>query len=180
MSHLLTKLTTYQGLLPQGAKTSTYISNLVFWDKEPKLEYKFRKIGFVYTRFVDDIQVSSRRKISKYEKEFIIRNVYGMFFSNGFEPKRKKHNIETKRKRMSVHNRNINSGKPTLPQEEILKIRAAVKELEDLTTNEVSQEEFDRIYSKVFGRVNMLRQLQPLKANQYLKRLTDLRIKIMN
>ena len=46
VSETLTRLTIYENKLPQGAQTSTYLSNLVFWKSEPKLAYDFAEKGF--------------------------------------------------------------------------------------------------------------------------------------
>ncbi len=59
VAEVLTNLTTYQGIVPQGAKTSSYIANLIFWDKEPQVESQLRQLGLRYSRFVDDVTVSS-------------------------------------------------------------------------------------------------------------------------
>ena len=40
VASLLTRLTTYKGFVPQGARTSTHIANTVFWDIEPEVELK--------------------------------------------------------------------------------------------------------------------------------------------
>jgi hypothetical protein len=177
VAHLLTQLTTYRRFVPQGAQTSTYIANLVFWNKEPKLENDFRQAGYVYSRFVDDIQISSKKKLSKDEKKTIIGKVYGMMRSLDFHPKRKKHVIENKRMKLTVHNLNINSGRPTLPIEERLRIRAAMKEIEHSVKSGISKEEFDAKFASVLGRVQMMRQLHPRKASGYLARLKAIKSK---
>ena len=41
VSELLTAVTTKDGVLPQGAPTSTLLANLVFWDTEPSLVERF-------------------------------------------------------------------------------------------------------------------------------------------
>jgi Reverse transcriptase (RNA-dependent DNA polymerase) len=89
----LTKLTTFDGSLPQGWKASGYLANLAFWDKEPDLVSLFARRGFVYSRFMDDITVSCRFKLTDKNKQFIISEIYGMLFSKGYAPKRSKHQI---------------------------------------------------------------------------------------
>lgn len=64
VSQILTKLTTFNGFVPQGASTSPYIANLIFWDTEPQLEEALTAKGFTYSRLVDDITVSSSKQIS--------------------------------------------------------------------------------------------------------------------
>ena len=60
VAHTLTLLTTRRGELPQGARTSSYLANLVFWAIEPQVVQKLREMGFSYSRYVDDITISSK------------------------------------------------------------------------------------------------------------------------
>ena len=57
---MLTKLTTYKNQLPQGAKTSTYICNIVMQTLDFKMEAICEPLGITYTRFVDDLTFSSQ------------------------------------------------------------------------------------------------------------------------
>jgi hypothetical protein len=180
VSNLLTKLTTYHGFVPQGAQTSTYIANLVFWEKEPKVEKDFRQSGYIYSRFVDDIQISSRKNLNKDEKQTIISTVYGMMRSLDFYPKRKKHSIEGKRKKLTVHNLNINSGRPTLPKEERLRIRAAVKEIGESVKSGITEEAFDSKFASAYGRVKMMSHFHPGEAARYLDRLKAIKTEYLN
>ncbi|MEI7188496.1 reverse transcriptase family protein [Dickeya dianthicola] len=62
VSSILTKLTTYEGFVPQGAPTSTYLANLYFYDCEPSKVRYLRGLGFRYTRLIDDITISRIKK----------------------------------------------------------------------------------------------------------------------
>lgn len=55
---LLTRLTTYEGHLPQGAPTSTALANLVFLSVAPELDSLCARRGLKYTVYVDDISIS--------------------------------------------------------------------------------------------------------------------------
>ncbi len=61
VSSLLTKLTTFQGHLPQGAPTSTYIANLVFVPTGKALQAIADREGMRFTTFVDDVTISSQK-----------------------------------------------------------------------------------------------------------------------
>lgn len=62
VSNILTTLTTYEGFVPQGAPTSTYLANLYFYDCEPSKVSYLRNLGFRYTRLIDDITISRLNK----------------------------------------------------------------------------------------------------------------------
>ncbi|MBN1285074.1 MAG: RNA-directed DNA polymerase [Anaerolineae bacterium] len=56
--HLLTRLTTYRGSLPQGAPTSPALSNLVNAELDAALHRRAQQSGGVYTRYCDDLAFS--------------------------------------------------------------------------------------------------------------------------
>ena len=114
IANILTCLTTYQNRLPQGWKTSSYLANLVFWDTEPGLVSLLEQQGYSYSRYIDDIAVSSGHHINDEQKTYVISKVYGMLFSKGFAPKRSKHEILSQSQRMVVTGLGVNGKKPTV------------------------------------------------------------------
>ena len=65
--HLLTQLcTNCDNVLPQGAPTSPIISNLVNIKLDKRLSNFAKTIGGDYTRYADDITISSNTNLSKY------------------------------------------------------------------------------------------------------------------
>ena len=61
VASLLTKLTTFQGHLPQGAPTSTTIANLVFVPTGKAIQSIADREGLRFTTFVDDVTISSQK-----------------------------------------------------------------------------------------------------------------------
>ncbi len=55
---LVTRLTTVNNQLPQGAPTSPALLNVVLIDLDGKVESAARKAGLTYTRYVDDLFLS--------------------------------------------------------------------------------------------------------------------------
>lgn len=55
---VLTKLTTWEGSLPQGAPTSPVLSNLVNLKLDVRLEAVARRFGAAYSRYADDLVFS--------------------------------------------------------------------------------------------------------------------------
>lgn len=127
VARLLARLTTHQEVLPQGAPTSPGLGNLVFWDCEGAVVENIRELGFVYTRFVDDVVVSSQEFVEMPDLEPIFTQVFGMFRSKGVRPNRHKIDISTSGHNMQVHNLNVNGAEPSIPKDERRRIRAAVR-----------------------------------------------------
>jgi len=63
VAEILTKLTTKEGALPQGTKTSALLANLVFWEFEWRLVADFHGRGITYSRLIDDITCSTARDL---------------------------------------------------------------------------------------------------------------------
>lgn len=171
VADVLAKLTTYNGFVPQGAKTSGYIANLIFWDKEAKLVNYLAKVGISYSRFVDDITLSSNNKLSDNTYTDYIAKTYGMLLSKGVKPNRKKHKIMLTGSRQVIHKLNTQSGKPTIPKNERDKIRSAVFQLELFPINHRNQIRYKERFQSVMGRVNMLSRLHPKEGTQLKTRL---------
>jgi len=168
---LLTNITTFKGFVPQGASTSQYLANLVFWEKEPELEHNLSHNGCVYSRYFDDITISSKEKILPAGLKQITEMVYQMLFSLRFRPKRKKRKVMTLRNRVHIHNLNINSGKPTLSRTERREIRNAVHECEVAASIDLDPQIYEKLYNSVRGRVAHLKRFHPSQAKQYIERL---------
>ncbi|MGL4731502.1 MAG: retron St85 family RNA-directed DNA polymerase [Clostridium sp.] len=71
MSYILADLCTYNNVLPQGAPTSPYISNIVCLRLDKRLNILCEKIGANYTRYADDITISGDKSIIEYFNTFI-------------------------------------------------------------------------------------------------------------
>lgn len=83
VSMVLTRICTYQSRLVQGALTSSYIAMLSLYKDERSIVQRLQRKNLIYTRFVDDITVSS--KISNYDFSFAI-NVVGEMLVNADLP----------------------------------------------------------------------------------------------
>src|SRR5437868_11741322 len=55
IASMLTKLTTYQNRLPQGAPTSPLLCNLVLWDSAERISLLASKKGCFFTIYIDDV-----------------------------------------------------------------------------------------------------------------------------
>jgi len=174
VSELLTAITTKDGVLPQGAPTSTLLANLVFWDTEPSLVEKFERKGLRYSRFVDDIAISSSNRIRKSIQREIIESVYGMMHQKRLLPKRGKHSIMGRGGRMVLNNLVANRRSPSLPKEERSRIRTAVYEIEAWSEKDGTHEEFVRKLRSAYGRVRRLGQFHPQQSTKLLERLDAL------
>ena len=129
VAKLLTKLTTKDDALPQGAITSSYLANLVLWRDEPLLHAKLASRGITYSRYVYDMAMSSVTYLSKDTQTWAIAQLYGMLRRNGLKAGRAKHEIFSATEPM-IATKLIVNRKPALAQKKRSQVRAQVKQLE--------------------------------------------------
>lgn len=80
VARILTQLTTYKGMLPQGTTTAPYLANLVFTSAGLKLQELASEKGFIFTTFVDDITISS---ITDFQP--LVNAIVQLINDNGFK-----------------------------------------------------------------------------------------------
>lgn len=174
VAQCLTQLTTRNGELPQGAITSSFLANLVFWQDEPILHARFSAQGLVYSRYVDDIAVSSESFLADEDKSEVVRQVYGMLLKHGYQPKRIKHDITSSSKRMAVTKLAVNS-KPGLDRTTRSRIRAAVQAIEKRVALGETLSFDQGPYAQAMGQVMHLERFHPGKAAPLKSRLLALK-----
>lgn len=167
VASLLANLVTREGQVPQGASTSSYLANLVFWDIEPALVTRFKSEGLAYSRFADDITVSSKTRISATATTQVIASVTWMLGQKGCLQKRSKLHVRKrgqalitgdKADAVTVTGLVVDGPIPALPKKDRLAIRAAVKQLEDRLDGKhghLSTED-EKEVRRVMGRIGRL------------------------
>lgn len=173
VAKLLTQLTTLNDFLPQGAPTSSSLANLAFWDYEYKIVDRLHAKRLTYTRYVDDVIVSSRESVPIEELYPIFNSIFGMFRHRGVKPNRNKIDISTSGHNMCVHNLNVNSGVPSIPKKERSCIRAAVWQCKKEYAEYNQSKTYLKLWNSTLGRVNYLKQFHSTEAKTYLRLLQD-------
>jgi retron-type reverse transcriptase len=162
VSECLTKLTTKDGSLPQGAKTSPLLANLVFWQAEGRLVVDLRSRGIVYTRLVDDITCSAIRDLSHTDVDWVITKIRAMTDSQGFKLKPGKETIADAGSRM-VTTKLVVNVKVALPSQQRSKTRAAVNAFAALpaTIGLIAE---TKAFNRISGQLAYLTQYHPAEG----------------
>ena len=173
VAELLTRLTTHEGHLPRGAPTSSYLANLVFWDIEPQISANFRQQGVTYSRFVDDVSLSSTRYLKNEEISPILGQVYGMFARKGVKPNRNKQKVLYSSKgSVFVHDINVGGSISKMPKRVRKSISAEVHKLvRDTQQNGISKESL-ALMPHVVGNVSWMNQFHPEEAAELREKLS--------
>jgi hypothetical protein len=173
VAQCLTALCTKDGALPQGAITSPHIANLVFWRVEPTIYAEMKSRGIRYSRYVDDVCVSSSTGIAHIDKQSVIAVVYAMLARHGYSAKRSKHKIQTASRRITATKLGVN-GDPSLSGQQRGQIRAAVHKLE-LTFAAGAFSDARALLPSVTGRVSMLARFHSAEGQALKQRITFIR-----
>lgn len=172
VSKVLSNLCCLDGHVVQGALTSSYIASLCLWDIEGNLVNKLGHKKLVYTRLVDDINVSS--SISNYDFTFVVRAIETMLDQKGLPlnpDKTKTQHISTEA--LTVHGLRVSFKEPRLPSSEVRNIRAAVKNIETLASEHKYRisHAYRKDFNRCMGRVNKLGRIGHNQHTKLVKRL---------
>lgn len=77
IADLLTKLTTFQGRLPQGAPTSATLANLTLLPLHADLEALMDSLGLIFSFYIDDIAFSGLRALGAIEPAIHLIHKHG-------------------------------------------------------------------------------------------------------
>jgi hypothetical protein len=170
VAECLTKLTTKEGALPQGAKTSALLANLVFWEDEWRVVADLHERGVTYTRLTDDITCSSNAPLPPAELTYCIEAIRTMCQRKGLQLKRQKQTIARAGTRM-VTTKLVVNAKTSLPTEQRSAIRAAVAAIAATPSGQRNTKTYEQRYRSAAGKVSYLKQHHPHEAAQLRARL---------
>ena len=170
VAEVLTLLTTKGGCVPQGAVTSSYLANLALWNCEPGIVQRLQQEGYIYSRFVDDIAISSKEFRSRFERGRVISMVYGMLFSVGLKPKRNKHKTYTSGGNMEITKLATNRTVGLRKDVRIL-ARKDVFELERQIAFGEHDGELRKRYASVASKVGRVNSFHPIEGAKLKARL---------
>jgi hypothetical protein len=174
VASLLTKLTTKDGHVFQGTPTSSYLANLAFWDREFALVEKLKARGIRYSRYVDDITISTTTVLAEEGKRWAIGQVYAMIGAAGFKPQRSKHGSFSASYPIRIMGLNANRS-PTLTKQERAAIRAQVYQLEQRVAQAEKSPDIRTALSAAIGKVGRLKRLHPREGAALRLRLDAVR-----
>lgn len=172
VSEALADVCCLNGHLVQGALTSSYIASLVLHDIEGDVVKRLQYKGLTYTRYVDDITIST--KISNYDFSFA-QSVVGKMLAERDLPL----NLDKVQRQyaslvpLTVHGLRVAFSTPRLPSDEVGRIRAAVKNLEILSQEGSYRcsHAYRHDFNRCMGRVNKLQRVNHLQHPKLVARL---------
>lgn len=170
VSEVLSQLCCKDGFVPQGARTSTYLANLVFWESEASLVDSLNKKGWIYSRLVDDITISTKTKPLEAEVSRACSSVIRFINRSGFMLKRSKFKVHNQGSRMLV-NGLVTNVKPALNKVERNSIRGKVRWL--MLSERMAGDVVNTQSAHVLGKLALL-------ARMHVKEAKELKMKLHN
>lgn len=148
---IITKLTCKNGCLVQGSPCSPILSNIVLRDLDHEVSNFASENGFVFTRYADDIVISSKQN----PEIDVIETLTNIVTSHGWRVSQRKSTFDQKPKRLKVHGLLVGGDKLRLTKGYRNKIRA----YKHLVKNELTETNYNKIrghleYSNLIERFN--------------------------
>ena len=181
VSDVLTKVCTVDGALPQGGLTSSYLASLALFEIETNIYSRLKNKKLIYTRYVDDITISSRKDHFNFQS---IVNILEVSLNSIDLPlNQAKVNVSNfSSELLRVHNIRVDQKKPILDKSEVAKIKNNIYRLKEIYSDKSQpnirtyyfyREDFNRCVglNNKLGRVNhpsygklnkILLRIQPL------------------
>ena len=162
----------FEDNLVQGALTSSYISNLIFFDLESSLVKRLERKKLIYTRFVDDITISS--KVSNYNFTNARVLVEEMLLAKDLPINSSKTGVMySSMEPLVVHGLRVEFEQPRLPSKEIANIKSAIHQLSKLSSEKKYRKSrgYRREYNRCMGRVNKLKRIGHNKHAEFIEKL---------
>ncbi len=162
---LLTRLTTFERHLPQGAPTSTYLANLVLYHLYGSLRKHCEQHGVVYSTWVDDLAFSGNGSRE------VIPIVIDALRQGRFSVSHKKLKVMGPATR-KVLNGVVMSRFPNITKEYEKRIRSGMNKLR---THQVPEPEVERYLRSLDGAINHISSIAPTKGERLRRQLSDVR-----
>lgn len=148
----LANLCCNDGVLPQGAPTSPIISNFICWRLDNQLQQLAKSAKCFYTRYADDITISSNLRsfppeigtIGEDKKFLLSDKILDIVHSNCFELNSEKTRYAFRKGRQEVTGLIINSGNTNVPRKFVMQVRAMIHAWEKYGLEKAAEEHFNK------------------------------------
>ena len=156
IAEILTKLTTFERHLPQGAPTSTTLANLVLYSLDAPIRSACNQRNVRYSTWVDDLAFSGDSAPE------IIDVAVGALSSSGFAAPHKKQRIMGPGSR-KVLNKVLMGRFPTVLPERMSQLRSGIHKLR---TRRVSKHELKAYLRSLEGSMSQVASIDPRKGKK--------------
>jgi RNA-directed DNA polymerase len=159
---------TYGGYTAQGFPTSPVIANIVLRGLDQVLEGKLSPLGIKYTRYADDLCVSSKTMDKSQLRSACQQLIYKTLWSFNFSPNKKKTTWKNSSSRLKVCGVVVNI-KTSVQRRVVKKFRAKVHHITVKRKDTVTKSE----YFSARGWASFLMSVDRVKGAKYFNQLAE-------
>ncbi len=170
IARIITRLTTVNGRVPQGAPTSPMIAAISMLGLARRLIRLCSKIDSFVTVYGDNISISGPRSIVGHKETFL-----RIARTEGFKLRAKKTLIATPSEDKSLPGLIVRGGKPTVNNEDLETVCAIVTRCHDLGPQGLARQVCGRYISSVRGMVNHYAWIDRKLMQTTLTRFAEIR-----
>jgi RNA-directed DNA polymerase len=158
VARLLTRLTTFQRRLPQGAATSPLLANLFIWMIDQPLRKACADLDVAYSTWIDDLAFSGERARD------LIQEATSVLGAHGLRLSRKKIRIMGPRAIKLLTGTRLGAGKISAPKEKLSRVRSGIHKLRNGLVREQDEEKY---ISGLVAQLRFIHQLCPEDVRYY-------------
>jgi RNA-directed DNA polymerase len=170
VAHILTRLTTLNGGLPQGSPTSTTVSNLVTRDLSTRLHHFASVRGYECTQYVDNYDFSGKKQLAR-----CIDKIVQIMKQEGFKVNLSKTEAVPASKEQIVAGVRVNDWQLDIPKSYVRKVSRELADLKQKLENTRAPSFSGKDIRKLECKINYVRQLNRGAGKFLAKQLNRIR-----
>lgn len=161
-------------VLPQGAPTSPMLTNLLCRRLDRRLQGLARQLGFVYTRYADDLTFSASGQAAQDHVGRLLGRVRWILRDEGFTPHPDKERVMRQGRRQEVTGLVVNGAKPGTSREMRRRLRAALHRASHGAAQPPHWQGQAATPSQLLGLAQFAYQVDPVQGRQLLQQARQL------
>ena len=165
---------TGERFLPQGSPASPAITNIICRSLDKSLTKVSEKLGFVYTRYADDMSFSSKVDVEKAAVGQLMRRVNYIIARSGLKINKKKTKIIRKGGRKEVTGLIVNEEKPAVPKKKLKAFRALLFQIDKDGPEGKVWGNSDNLFEAILGYAHFIKMVDDEKGEKYLEQVKGL------
>ena len=172
VAFVLSKLCTYEEILPQGSPASPYLSNIVSLNMDERIQKITNKYNAFYSRYADDITISGNYGIEK-----CIGAVRQIIQSEGFVVNETKTRIAYKHERQEVTGIVVNNNTPRINNKYKKKLLQEIYFCKKFgVSNHLTRINCDKVFFKehLYGKAYFIKMVENDTGNRFLDLLDSI------
>lgn len=154
--------------LPQGASTSPAISNLIARRLDSRLHGIAHKLGYRYTRYADDMTLSSNEDS---KVGYVLARLRHIAEDEGFSVNEKKTRVQRQSASQRVTGIVVNSEQPRVDRRAVRRLRAILHQAQETGLEAQNRDDHPNFASYVEGMVAYIHMVNPQQAAPLRKAL---------